>query len=149
MSIDLDSLIAEAREMINNAEPELVPVTLARRQVGVRFLPMAGSAWRDLTLLHPPRPEVRQDLNLGYNVDAVVAAYPDVALVDGDEVDDMIREDAEGNPISRWPAIWAALTATGRKDVATAIWHAHEQAPERLVEAAGKASSGSRKRKRA
>ena len=139
MSIDLDALLAEASELIQEAEPELVPVTLARRQVGVRFVPMAGRDWQDLTLLHPPRAEVRRDLNVGYNVDAVVSAYPHVALVSGDEVDDMQRVDAEGKRYSKWPDVYASLTSTGRKDVASAIWDAHERAPERLVAEAGKA----------
>ncbi|MEV4777455.1 hypothetical protein [Microbacterium sp. LWH12-1.2] len=148
MSIDLDALIAEAVALVEDAEPELVPVVLGRSRVGVRFVPMMGSAWRDLVLKHPPRTDVMQDVNLGYNVDAVVAAYPNVALVDGDDVDDMIREDAEGKPFSKWPTVWGALTSTGRKEVATEIWAAHELLPEKVVEAAGKASAGLRKKKR-
>lgn len=145
--IDLDALIAQASALVAEAEPEIVPVVLAGRSLGVRFLPMSGREWRDLVLLHPPRKDVRQDLNLGYNVDAVVENYPDVALVDGDEVDAMVRE-VNGQSVSRWPAVWGALTATGRKDVAQAIWAAHEHKPEVLVQAAGKASAGSPKKKR-
>lgn len=146
--MDLDELLAMADEMIEEAEMELVPVVLARRQVGVRFLPLSGEAWRDLVLKHSPRDGVVQDVNLGYNVDAVVGAFPNVALVVGDDVDDMMRVDAEGNPYSKWPAVWKRLTSTGRKDVATSIWAAHERTPERLVDDAGKASPVSRKKKR-
>lgn len=146
--IDIDGLVAEARALVAEAEAELVPVTLGRRQVGVRFLAMMGADWRDLILRHSPREGVVQDANLGYNVDAVVAVYPDLALVDGDEVDDMIRADAEGNKFSKWPAVWGALTSTGRKDVAAAIWAAHERTPEIMVAEAGKAQAGSRKKKR-
>lgn len=142
MAIDLDALLAEAQAMIESVEPELVPVVLAGRSVGVRFVPMSGADWRDLCLKHPPRPEIRQDALLGYDVDAVVSAYPHVALVADDEVDDMIRTDAEGKPYSKWPAVWSALTATGRKDVSAAIWAAHERTPERLVSEAGKALKG-------
>ncbi len=147
MTLDLDALLAGATALIDDAEPELVPVVLAKRQLGVRFLPMSGADWRDLVLKHPPRKEVVRDMNLGYNVDAVVADYPDVALVDGDEVEDMLRQDGEGKQVSRWPAVWRALTATGRKDVSSAIWAAHELTPERLVDSSGKASAGSRKKK--
>lgn len=146
--IDLDALVAEAKAMIDGAEPEFVEVVLAGHQAGVRFAPMLGADWRELVLKYPPRTDVLQDMNLGYNVDDVVAAYPDVALVKGDEVDDMIRVDAEGKSFSKWPAVYGALTATGRKDVAAAMWAAHERTPERLVEAAGKALSASRKKKR-
>lgn len=145
--IDIDALVAKAAALVADAEPEIVPVVLAGQPVGVRFLPMSGREWRDLVLLHPPRKDVRQDLNLGYNVDAVVEHYPDVALIQGDEVDSMIR-DVNGESVSRWPAVWNALTATGRKDVAQAMWSAHEHRPETLVQAAGKASAGSQKKKR-
>ncbi|WP_311257336.1 hypothetical protein [Microbacterium sp. WCS2018Hpa-9] len=147
MALDLDALLAKAQEMVENAEPELVPVILAGQQVGVRFLPVSGADWRDLALKHPPRSDVMRDLNVGYNIDALVADYPNVALVDGDSVDDMVREDSEGKKVSKWPAVWGALTATGRKDVSSALWAAHERTPERLVVDAGKASAGSRKKK--
>ena len=145
--IDLDALIAEADKLIAEAEIEFVPVTLAGRQVGVRFMPVSGADWRELVLKHPPRSDIAQDVNLGYNVDDVVSAYPNLALVDGDDVDDMIRPGEDG-PESMWPEIWDRLTATGRKDLATAIWFAHERNPERLVTDAGKASAASRKKKR-
>lgn len=148
MSLDLDALLARAKAMVEDAEPELVPVVLAGKQIGVRFVPVSGADWRDLALKHPPRSDVARDLNVGYNIDALVADYPHVVLVDGETVEDMIREDAEGKSYSKWPAVWAALTANGRKDVSAALWAAHERTPERLVADAGKASPGLRKKKR-
>lgn len=148
MTLNLDALLAKAQELVETAEPELVPVVLAGHQVGVRFLPVSGAEWRDLALKHPPRSDVMRDLNVGYNIDALVSEYPNVALVDGESVDDMIRTDSDGKTFSKWPAVWAALTATGRKDVSSALWAAHERTPERLVADAGKASPDSRKKKR-
>lgn len=145
--MNVDELVAKAKAMVESAEPELVPVVLAGHSVGVRFLPMSGAEWRDLALKHPPRRDVVQDMNLGYNVDDVVSAYPDIAIVNGDEVDDLTRVDDEGDEYSKWPAVWKALTATGRKDVSAAIWSAHERTPERLVVDSGKGSSGGRKKK--
>lgn len=146
--IDLDALMAKADEIFEARETELVPVVLAGKALGVRFLPIAGDEWQLLVLKHPPRTDILQDMNLGYNVDDVVAAYPNLALVDGDDVDDMIRPGEDGKPVSVWPKIWKRLSKNGRKDVATAIWAAHERTPERLVEVAGKASSGSQRKKR-
>lgn len=146
-AFDLDALVTKAQAMVAEAEPELVPVVLAGHPVGVRFLPVSGGEWRDLCLKHPPRIDVVQDINLGYNVDAVVSAFPNIAMVSGETVDDMIRTDAEGKTYSKWPAVWQSLTATGRKDVAAEIWSAHERTPERLVSDAGKASPGGRKKK--
>ncbi|MFJ4997107.1 hypothetical protein ACIP5T_03075 [Microbacterium sp. NPDC088619] len=105
MTLDLDALLVKAQEMVDNAEPELVPVVLAGQQIGVRFLPVSGADWRDLSLKHPPRSDVLRDLNVGYNIDALVSDYPNVALVDGESVDDMIREDSEGKSFSKWPAV--------------------------------------------
>lgn len=145
--VDLDALIAEADELVADVDPVLVPVTLGRRKLGVRFVPMSGADWRALTLKHAPRADVPQDLNLGYNVDAVAGAYPHVALLDGETVDDMIRE-VDGKTVSRWPELHRRLTAVSQRDVARAMWSAHEFDPERLVDEAGKALSGSRKKKR-
>lgn len=145
---DLDALLAEADEVFANRETEMVPVVLAGRSVGIRYLPLSSGEWRELTLKHPPRPDVRQDLNLGYNIDSLAAAYPDVVLVKGDTaIDDMVRTDDEGKSFSVWPKVYARLTKTGMADLAASMWTAHERDPERLVEVAGKASAGSRKKK--
>lgn len=138
----LEELLAEADKLLEEAEPITVPVTLGKSTVGVRFLPMDGAGWNALTVQHPPRPNVPEDMNRGYNIDAVVGAYPNVALIVGDEVDDMQRVQEDGTRKSVWPATWARLTATGRKDVQTEIWAAHEYLPEKLVGGAGKASEG-------
>lgn len=145
---DLDALLDEADKIFAARETEFVPVVLAGRSVGVRYLPMSGGEWRALTLKHPPRSGIIQDMNLGYNVDAVVSAYPDVVLVKGDVVDDMIRVDAEGRRVSAWPKVCERLSKTGIADVAASMWSVHERETERLVDEAGKDSPGSRKKKR-
>ena len=137
--MDLGTLISEATALVEEVESETVPVTLGKRKLGVRFVPASGKEWRDLVLQHPPREDVTRDLNLGYNVDAVVGAFPNVALVDGDEVDDMIRTNEDGDEVSKWPTIWELLTASSRKSLERAIWYAHEVAPDVLVVEAGKA----------
>lgn len=140
--IDLGALIEEADALIEAVEPELVTVRLGKRALGVRFIPLAPSDWRELTLKHPPRPDVLQDQNVGYNTDAVVAAFPNLALVDGDEVDDMIRLGEDGEPVSKWPAIFSRITSQSQKDVVRSIWFAHDRAPDLMVVDAGKASKG-------
>lgn len=140
--IDLGALIAEADALIEEVEPELVAVRMGKRALGVRFVPMAPAGWRELTLKHPPRSDVLQDQNVGYNTDAVVAAFPNVALVDGDEVDDMIRPGEDGEPVSKWPSIFSRLTSQSQKDVVRSIWFAHDRGPDLMVRDAGKASKG-------
>lgn len=136
--MELEELLAEADALMEAVEPITVPATLGKKTVGVRFLPMSGADWRGLVLQHPPRPDVPQDLRLGYNVDDVVSAYPAVALIIDDRVDDMVRVTEDGERKSLWPETWAKITATGRKDVATEMWAAHELTPEQLVLDAGK-----------
>ncbi len=140
--MELEELLAEADEILEAVEPITVPVTLGKSTVGVRFLPMSGAEWNALTVQHPPRQEVPADMNRGYNIDAVVGAYPNVALIVGEKVDDMIRVQEDGTRKSVWPETWARLTATGRKDVSAEMWTAHEYLPEKLVGGAGKASEG-------
>lgn len=135
----LEDLLAEADAQMEAVEPITVPVKLGEQTVGVRFLPMDGPGWRALTVRHPPREDVTVDRNHGYNIESVVGAYPDVALIIGDEVDDMRRTQDDGSVKSLWPETWKRLTATGRDDVAAEMWAAHELVPERLVGQAGKA----------
>lgn len=146
--MDLDALIAKARARVEAVEPVLVPVTVAGVTLGVRFLPVSGQEWRELTLRHAPRPGISLDANLGYNVDAVVAGFPQVALIDGDDVDDMMRTGEDGKPFSKWPEVYAELSAADMKALAQSFWAAHEFDPVKAVEAVGKVSAGSRKKKR-
>lgn len=146
-NMDLDALIAKARARVETVEPVLVPVTVAGVTMGLRFVPVSGQEWRELTLRHAPRPGIALDENLGYDIDAAVAGFPHVALVDGDDVDDMMRVGEDGKPVSRWPAIYAGLSAADMKALAQAFWAAHEFDPVKAVEAVGKASAGSRRKK--
>lgn len=133
----LEELLAEADALMEAVEPITVPVKLGKKTVGVRFMPMDGPGWRTLVRQHPPRSDIPEDAQRGYNIESVVAAYPSVALIIGDQVDDMYR-DADAGRVSLWPETWGKLTATGRKDVADEIWAAHELLPELFVGEAGK-----------
>lgn len=136
----LEELLAEADEILAAVEPITVPVTLGKSTVGVRFMPMDGAGWNALVALYPPSKDASAvDKSRGYNIDAVVGAYPNVALIVGDEVDDLMREQEDGSRRSVWPDTWQRLTAMGRRDVQTEIWAAHEYMPEKLVGEAGKA----------
>ncbi len=137
--MELEDLLAEADEIAQAVEPITVPVSLGKSTVGVRFLPMIGAEWNALVAQFPPRPNVPADKNRGYNIDAVVGAYPNVVLIVGEKVDDMIRVQEDGSRKSIWPDTWQRLTATGRTDVSTEMWAAHEFLPEKLVGEAGKA----------
>lgn len=145
--IDVDALVEKAESLVRDADPEVVPIVVGGEQFGARFLPMMGGEWRALVLKHPPRTGVIQDLNLGYNVDAVVAAYPHLVVIKDDQIDDMWRTDEDGKRYSAWPKFFSAATSNSQKDLVSAIWAAHERTPDRLVAEAGKALAGSGKKK--
>lgn len=139
MGIDLDALIASARDRLENVEPVTQEVDLGGSIVGVRVWPLRGHEWRDLTALHPWREGSQFDQNLGYNIDAVTRAYPRVALVQGDDVEDVS---------ARWADILDVLSGPDLKNIALAVWGVNEFDPQKRMTAAGKASTGGRKRKR-
>lgn len=136
--LDLDALISEARSAFDESEPVTQDVLLGDKAVGVRVWPLDGGEWRDLIAAHPPRPGAAQDAQAGYNVDSVVAVYPRVALVDGDDVDDMMRV-VDGKAVSRWPDVCATLYGSDRRNLAAAVWGINEYTPAEALAAAGKA----------
>lgn len=146
--MDLDALIADAKAKFEATEPVTQDVLLGSKVVGVRFWPIPGPEWRDLVASNPPRPGAAMDQNLGYNVDAVVRAFPKVALVDGDEVDNMIRRDAEGREFSKWPEVHDSLSGADLKNLAMAVWGLHEWDPQKALVEAGKALKGGSRKKR-
>ncbi|MDR6868449.1 hypothetical protein J2Y69_003065 [Microbacterium resistens] len=146
--MDVDELIAEARQVFETAEPVEQDVLLGTRQVTVRLRPLDGTAWEDLTAQHPPRPRVPRDHDLGYDLKAVLKAFPRVEIVDGDEVDDLLRVGEDGQTTNRWPAVVDALAAPDIKNLTVALWGAHEWEHQKRMVAAGKASKGQHAPKR-
>lgn len=144
--MDIDELLARADEIFEATEPVTQDVLLGEKVIGVRFWPLDPGAWRDLIAGHSPRDGSPQDANAGYNTDAVVPAFPNVALVDGDDVDNMIRRNDKGAEVSRWPDVYRRLSSPDKKNLALALWGLHEWAPQQRLVAAGKASSGREKK---
>lgn len=140
--MELEDLLAEAEALFEAREPITVPVKLGNATVGVRFLPLSGEDWYSLVQKHPPRSEEPQDHKVRYNTDAVVVEYPDLVMIVGDRVDDMMREAPDGGRFSIWPRIWKQLTKAGRELVTYELWAAHELTPEQVVVEAGKDSKG-------
>lgn len=145
--MDLDALLKVADETFDGIEPVTQDVLIGKKIVGVRFWPLDNTAWRDLIAQHPPRQGAGMDANAGYNVDAIVPDFPNVALVDGDDVDNMLRRDAKGVEVSRWPDVYRRLSPPDMKNLAIALWGLHEWDPQQRLVAAGKASSGRGKKR--
>lgn len=138
MVMDVDALIAKAHEELSQATPEEHEVTLGGEKVTVRLRPIPGPEYRDLAARHPMREGSIHDLALGYDLDAVLAEYPRVELVDGDDVVDVS---------AKWKAICAVLSAVDLKKLAVAVWYMMDRDDEQVA-AAGKALAGKPSRKR-
>jgi hypothetical protein len=149
--MDIAALVAKARESFDSVEPVDQDILMGDEVVTVRFWPVTGSAWRALTAEHPARPKVVMDQNLGYNLDAVTRSYPNVYLVQGDDVvkvsDPLPRKlvtDPEKRP---WFDVVDSLSGPDLKNLASAVWGLNEYDPAKRLAHAGKASAGGRKKK--
>lgn len=137
--MDIKALVAKARQDMDAVQAVDQDVVLGGELVTVRLWPLSGPGWRDLCAKHPNRADSSFDQALGYNLTAVLADYPRVYLVDGDEVVDA-RED--------WADICAVLSGPDLKNLEFAVWGLNEYDPAQRLAAAGKASAGSQKKKR-
>lgn len=138
--VDVDGLIRRARDSLASARPVTKQLMLGGELVGVRFAPIGGDEWRELTARHLPREGSYFDQNLGYNVDAVTRDYPRFSIVSGDDVDDLHRD--EGRYI--WPDVYALLDAPALEILAQSLWETHQLDPQRRLVEAGKALRGGR-----
>lgn len=139
MALDVQALIAAQKQKLDTVEPVTESVVLGDELVGVRFWPISGAAWRDLTARHPERADSQFDVALGYDLDGVLREYPRVYLVKGDEVQDVADS---------WADICGVLSAPELKKLAYVVWGLNEYDPAQRLAAAGKASAGSRRKKR-
>lgn len=144
--MDLDALLAEADAVFEAEEPTTVDVLIGDKDQQIRLWPLDGPAWRDLIAQHPPRQLSTYDHNAGYNVDAVVLAYPRIALVTESGVDNMVDRDEKGAERSRWPDVHKRLAPNSLKELALTVWGMHDLVPRQRLDEAKKASS-SRRRK--
>lgn len=149
--MDIAALVADARASFESAEPVDIQVLVGTRAVTVRFEPIDGQAYRALSVQHPPRQGVTTDMNIGYNIDAVVRWYPRVFLVDGDDVtkvSDSLPRKSPTDPEHRpWFDLLDVLEAPDLKNLASVVWGMCEYSPQKRLMRAGKASAGGRKKK--
>jgi len=148
--MDLDALIAEQKQAIESVEPVEQNVLLGDTLVTVLLYPMAGHEWRSLKAVHPPRPGSALDDRIGCNIDAVVRAYPRVAIRDGDSTADVSKViSPAGAPARRkWDDILDVVSAPNLEFLALAAWGLNQEDPEQRILTAGKALAGSLRRKR-
>lgn len=139
--VDVKALVEKAKQQQESDSVGHVDqdVLIAGEVVTVRLWPLTGIAYRDLCALHPNRTNSEFDQALGYNLTAVTQSYPKVYTVDGDDV---------VNVSDQWPDICAVLSGPDLKALEYAVWGLNEFEPSERLRAAGKASAGSRKKKR-
>lgn len=140
MAIDVKALIAAQKQKLDTVEPVTQDVVLGDELVGVRFWPVSGGAWEELTSKNPPRAENGSDSALGYNLAGVVRDYPRTYLVVGDAAEPVVGE--------QWAEVYDALSGPDKKNLGYAVWGLNEYDPAQRLVAAGKASAGSKRKKR-
>lgn len=138
--IDVKALIATAQAEFAEAEPVDAPgVSIGGEKFTVRFMPILGSAWNDLTARHPARPDVAQDIMTGHNMAETLTAYPRVLLVGDDDSTQDVSED--------WPEICKVLSGKDLKKISALLWYEYDR-DEAAVVSAGKASAGAKRKRR-
>lgn len=140
MAIDVKALVAAQKQALDSVEPVSQEVLLGEELVMVRFWPVSGSAWEELTSKHPPRQGVQSDTALGYNLAGVVRDYPRTYLVSGDDVQPVVGE--------QWAEVYDVLSGPDKKNLGYAVWGLNEYDPAQRLAKAGKASAGSKRKKR-
>lgn len=137
--MDIKALVAKAKQDMDTVTPTDQAVMVGDQEVTIRLWPLSGTAYRDLCALHPNRTDSAFDEALGYNLTAVTQSYPRVYAVEGDEVTDIADS---------WADMCAVLSAPDLTALEYAVWGMNEYEPTVRRAAAGKASAGSRKKKR-
>lgn len=138
MDLDIDALIAEAREEIENPERKTIKIRLGKTLVDLEVSALDPAEWDLLTAKNPPRKDVGWDLNVGHNQDGVAVAYPVAKLK------------LNGNPVTaeKWQQVFSVLDPVNRDNVRALQWglNVHE-GNEKLAEL-GKALMGGSSKKR-
>lgn len=137
--MDIKALVAKAKQDMDTVSSVDQDVMIGDEKVTIRLWPLSGVAYRDLCALHPNRSNSEFDQALGYNLTAVTQNYPRVYTVDGDAVADVAGD---------WADICSVLSGPDLKALEYAVWGLNEYEPATRLAAAGKASAGSRKKKR-
>lgn len=140
MSIDVSGLIAQQKKALDLVEPVTQDVLLGDELVGVRFWPVGGGVWEELTSKNPPRKGSQSDVALGYNLAGVVRDYPRTYLVVGEAAEPVVGE--------QWAEVYDVLSGPDKKNLGYAVWGLNEYDPAQRLAAAGKASAGSKRKKR-
>ncbi|MGB3733133.1 hypothetical protein, partial [Microbacterium sp.] len=110
--------ITAARHSIQQWPISHGTVVLGGADLRVQFTPIDRYEWQELTRRHPPRPDVPQDAVHGYNLTAVVAAFPGITVTDNNGVQ------------LDWAQVWEHLAAAYRRGISESIWAAHEIHPD-------------------
>lgn len=132
--MNIDELISKQKAALDSVEPVDQDVLLGDDIVTVRLWTLAGIAWRNLIATCPAREGAPFDQQLGYNLDAVVANYPRINLINGDDTTDVAEQ---------WPSIAAVLTAADIKNFGFAVWGLNEFDPtDRLITATKETRNG-------
>lgn len=135
--MNIQERIAAAKAQLADAKPTTVDVEFGGEITVLGFTPIGGTDWADLTATCPPRKGATLDNNIGYNIDAVLRAFPVAHItVDGEPTTQTVYDD-----------IVSVLASPHIKRASEVLFHIQQMIPaQRLIEL-GKASAGAQRKK--
>lgn len=135
--MNVQERIAKAKAELADAKPTTVDVEFGGEITVLGFTPIRGDEWDELTVLNPPRKGAVLDGNIGYNIKAVLKAFPvDHVTIDGEPATQDVYTD-----------IVSVLASPHIKRASEVLFHIQQMLPaQRLIEL-GKASAGAPKKK--
>lgn len=130
------------------AEPlsRTVDVTVDGELVSITFTELPGLDWATITAKHPPRVGAPVDLRYGYNVHGVCADAARINAVvtyGGEPVVPVVDAKAK---VDEWADLIGVLSGHDLNALCDAIFALNEWLPQKRVEAAKKALTGSSKK---
>lgn len=127
--MNLQDKIAKAKQQLAATEPLKKVVELGGEPTTIDIYLIESEDWQDLVATNPPRHGSTGDDEIGYNADAVTAAYPLSALtVDGEHVEQDV-----------WLEMLSHLSGPSRTDIAHAIYEQNHLYPALRLAMVGKA----------
>lgn len=127
-------------------ESKTVDVTVNKELVSITFTELPGMDWATITAKHPPRLDAPTDLRYGYNVHGVcadAARVNAVVIYGGEPVVPVVDAEAK---VDEWADLIGVLSGHDLNVVCDAIFALNEWLPQKRVEAAKKALTGSSKK---
>ena len=128
--VDVKALIAKQREQLAVRKTWTVDVVCGGEKVKIGLDKIEPDAWDALVASNPPRPGVEGDAMIGYNINAVSAAYPSPTI------------DGQAQSAEDWAEFFSVLESVHKNNIGTVIWGMNVNEPMQELRELGKSPAG-------